>query len=332
VSKIRVFISSSLSELECEREIAQKTITQLDFEPVMFETFPSMDQPLDVAYLNEIKNSHIFIIILWKDLTEAVEKEYKAAVSYGMPILVFVKSPTHREARTPRLQNLIDVAVKENGNAQTVPFRKNFRSLAQLENGIKEALIKLISDRFTQPVKTTTNLETICEITQTMIINARRRILQTSKSPMLLLGVKPYHSEHKNLVSNSIHQSMVAWIESLRKDENKRMILLFSSEDTYREMKKNKLEKTVEANLTKYKNIEEETNGRFQLCSIKEFPGRILVCDDNFGISFRSPKDKVFYIDKQDAAISNNLFEMFSGFRRSTEGSLAKLKAELKLQ
>ena len=34
--KIRVFVSSSLTELKCEREIAQETIAKLNLEPVMF--------------------------------------------------------------------------------------------------------------------------------------------------------------------------------------------------------------------------------------------------------------------------------------------------------
>jgi vacuolar-type H+-ATPase subunit F/Vma7 len=332
VGKIRVFVSSSLTELESEREIAQKTIAQLSLEPVMFETIHAMDQPLDVAYLNEIRNSHIFVLILWKDLTEPVEREFRTAIEGGLSILIFVKIPTHREARTPRLQALIDAAVERSTIAQVVPFRKNFRSLSQLENELRDSLMKLISDRYTEPVLSTTNVVTICEINQTMIKNSRRRVLQVSKTPMLLLGIKPYDSGHKNLVSSGIHQSLLSWIDSIKLDENKKMLYLYSIEDTYREMKENKLEQTVRANLVKFKTVEEETNGRFQLRSIQEFPGRILVCDDSFGICFRSPKDKVFYIHRQDAAISNHLFEIFSGFNRSTEGSLTKLKSQLKLK
>ena len=54
------------------------------------------------------------------------------------------------------------------------------------------------------------------------------------------------------------------------------MLYLYSLEDTYHEMKENKLESIVEKNLEKFQKIEEETNGRFELSSIPEFPGRIL--------------------------------------------------------
>ncbi len=85
-------------------------------------------------------------------------------------------------------------------------------------------------------------------------------------------------------------------------------------------------------NLEKYKKIEEETNGRFQLCSIQEFPGRILISDNCFGIQFRAPKEKVVYLHRLDAAISSNLFKVLCGYRRITDASLITLKKELNLQ
>jgi hypothetical protein len=178
--KLRVFISSSLTEMESEREIAQRAIIELKLEPVMFETFPSMDKRLEKAYLDSIRNSHLFILILWKDLTQAVEREYKTAVETGLPILLFVKSPTHRETRTNRLTNLIDATDNQSMGAQSIPFRKNFRSLAQLEDEIKEGIMKLFSDRFTEPVLTTTNIETICQINQKMDREYEKQLKQAN--------------------------------------------------------------------------------------------------------------------------------------------------------
>jgi hypothetical protein len=118
----------------------------------------------------------------------------------------------------------------------------------------------------------------------------------------------------------------------MKSNSNKQMLYFYSSEDTYREMTDNKLEQIVKSNLEKYKKVEEETDGRFQLCSLQEFPGRIMISDNNFGIQFRAPKEKVVYINRQDKAISSNLFEAFCGFRRITDSSLVTLKNELKLQ
>jgi hypothetical protein len=333
MGKIRVFISSSLTELESEREIAKKTISQLNLEPRMFENLPAMNKPLENAYIDEIKKSHIFVLILWKDLTVAVEKEYNVAVKYGLPTLILVKIPTFRETRTPRLDSLINVAAQPAiaGSGLPFPFRKNFRKLAELEQVLKEGIMTLVSDRFTEPVLTTTNIDTICEINQNMVQNAGKRLLLVTKTPMLLLGPKPYDSVHKKHTSNLFYQTLTSWIETMKTDKNRKMLYLYSVEDTRKEIKDNNLEKTVEDNLKKYKKIEDETEGRFQLCSLREFPGRIHVSDNSFGIQFRALKEKVVYIHREDAAISSKLFEVYCGYCRITDSSLTTLQKELKL-
>ncbi len=334
MGKIRVFISSSLTELESEREIAQETIAQLNLEPVMFESLPAMDKTLENAYVDAIKEAHIFVLILWKDLTEAVEREYNVANEYGIPILMIVKIPTFREARTQRLENLINIAANQNlqSNNHIVPFRKNFRTLSQLENVLKEGVMKLVSDRFTEPVLTTTNVDLILETNLNMVQNARRRLLVVAKTPILLFGPRPYNSPHKNFAKNKFYDALIAWIENMKKDENKKMLYLYSVEDTYNEMKENQLEQFVKVNVEKYKKIEEETNGRFELGSIQEFPGRICISDNNFGISFRAPKGKVVYVNRQDASFSSNLFQALRDCRGSSEATLTNLLKELKLQ
>jgi hypothetical protein len=333
MGKIRVFISSSLTELESEREISQETISQLNLEPVMFESLPAMDKPLESAYLDEIRNSHIFVSILWKDLTDAVEREYNAAVEFGIPILLLVKSPTHRETRSPRLESLIDKTAESDlvRRVQFVPFRKKFRTLNQLRHELKEGIMKLVSDRFTEPALTTTNIDVISKTNQSLIESARRRLLFVVKTPILLFGPRPYNSEHKKYGEKVLYDLLNSWIDEMKKDENRKMLFLYSCEDTYREMKEYNLESLVEQNLKKFKQIEEETSGRFELSSIQEFPGRILISDNSFGIQFRAPKDKVVCVYRQDASISSNLFEVFCEYRGAAERSLVDLLKELQL-
>ena len=334
MGKIRVFISSSLTELEGEREIAQETISQLNLEPVLFESLPAMDKPLESAYLDEIKRSHIFVLMLWKDLTDAVEKEYNSAVEFGIPILLLVKSPTFREARTPRLESLIDRTVECDSvqKTQCVPFRKKFRTLSDLRYELKEGLMKLISDRFTEPVLTTTSLEVISKTNQNLIMNAQRRLLLVVRTPILLFEPRPYNSEHKNYIEANFHRALTSFIDKIRNDENRKMLYLYSLEDTYHEMKYNKLESIVEKNLEKFQKIEEEANGRFELSSIPEFPGRILISDNSFGIQFRAPKGKVVCVYRQDASMASNLFEVLYEYRGLTNKSLTDLLSELKLR
>lgn len=52
MSKIRVFISSSMEELEPE-----SAITELHLKPVAFEGLPTLPKSLKDAYLDEVQSS-----------------------------------------------------------------------------------------------------------------------------------------------------------------------------------------------------------------------------------------------------------------------------------
>ncbi|MCW4029736.1 MAG: hypothetical protein NWE92_08845 [Candidatus Bathyarchaeota archaeon] len=101
----------------------------------------------------------------------------------------------------------------------------------------------------------------------------------------------------------------------MKQDEHRRFLYLYSLEHTKEEISKYNLQNIFEANLEKYKKIENETKGRFEIGSMQEFPGQILVGDNTFGIQFRAPKDKVFSVFRQDASIAENLFETFLEYK-----------------
>jgi hypothetical protein len=319
--KIRVFVSSSLTELEGEREIAQETIEELNMEPVMFEDFPAMDKPLENAYIDEIKKSHIFVAILWKDLTEPVEKEFNAASELGIPILLLVKMITYRESRTQRLDSLL------NGNAeaklgeglQLVPFRKKFRTLKELSKELKEGLMNLVSDRFIEPALTTTSNEVTSKMALNLIKNSKKRLLLIVKTPQILLGLRPYDSKKKNYLEEGLYDAVSKWIDEMVIDERREFLFLYSEEHTQNEIKKFNLQNIYEQNLKKYIDIEKKTCGRFELAPIQEFPGRILIGDNSFGIQFRAPNNKVVCVFRQDASVATDLFHAFHEYKNQSE-------------
>jgi len=311
--KIRVFVSSSLTELEGEREIAQEIIKDLNMEPVMFEDFPAMDKTLESAYIDELKKADIFVGILWKDLTEAVEKEINTAFELGIPLLLLAKMITYRESRTQRLDRLLygNTEADPRQGLQIVPFRKKFRTLKEFGRELKEGLMNLVSNRFTEPALTTTNNEVTTRIALNMIQNAKRRLLLVVKTPQILLGLRPYDSENKNYLEEALYNAVSKWVDEMIKDERRHFLFLYSQEHTQNEIKNFNLQNIWEKNLEKYLKIKEKTNGRFELASIKEYPGRILISDNSFGIQFRMPQEKVVGIFRQDASIAENLFNTF---------------------
>ena len=319
--KIRVFVSSSLSELECEREIAQETINHLNMEPVMFEDFPAMDKPLENAYIDEIKKSNIFVAILWKDLTDPVEKEFNAAYELGIPMLLLVKMITYRESRTQRLDSLLNGSTKANlrEGLQVVPFRKKFRTLKELRKELKEGLMNLLSDRYTEPALTTTSNEVTSKMALNLIQNAKKRLLLIVKTPQILLGLRPYDSEKKNYLEEGLYNAVSKWIDEMIIDERREFLFLYSDEHTQNEIKRYNLQDAYEKNLRKYREIEKKTCGRFELASIQEFPGRIVIGDNTFGIQFRAPGNKVVCVFRQDASIAIELFHVFHEYKNHPE-------------
>jgi hypothetical protein len=319
--KIRVFISSSLTELEGEREIAQETINELNMEPVMFEDLPAMDKTLESAYIDEIKKSHIFVAILWKNLTEPVEKEYNTAFELGIPMLLLVKTITYRESRTQRLERFLNGNTANNLNSllQVVPFRKKFRTLHEFSKELKEGLMNLVSDRFTEPAFTTTSNEVTSKIALNLVQNAKRRLLLVVKTPQILLGLRPYDSEKKNYLEEALYNAVSKWIDEMIIDERREFLFLYSEEHTQNEIKRFNLQNVYANNLKKYNEIQKKTSGRFELALIPEFPGRILIGDNSFGIQFRTPRDKVVCVFRQDASVATDLFNVFNEYRDQPE-------------
>jgi hypothetical protein len=315
MNKIRVFVSSSLNELESEREIAQNTIEQLDMEPVMFEEFPAMDKPLENAYLDEIKKSHIFVCILWKDLTQPVEREISAAFELGIPILLIVKMITYRESRTQRLESLLNGKETFDKRLQGVPFRKKFRTLKELSEELKAGLMNLVSNKFTEPALTTTSNEVTSKMALSLVQNAKKRLLLIVKTPQILLGLRPYDSEKKNHLEEGLYNAVSIWIDEMLIAEGREFLLLYSEEHTQKEIKIFNLQNTFEKNLRKYHEIKKKTCGRFEIAPIKEFPGRILIGDNSFGIQFRAPGDKVVCVFRQDPSVATDLFNVFHEYK-----------------
>ncbi|MET0908395.1 MAG: DUF4062 domain-containing protein, partial [Ilumatobacteraceae bacterium] len=103
--RLRIFVSSTLKELEPERRAARNAIERLRLAPVMFElgARPHPPQQLYRAYLEQ---SDVFVGIYWEhygwiapdEEISGLEDEYRLA-SREMPKLIYVKHAPEREER-----------------------------------------------------------------------------------------------------------------------------------------------------------------------------------------------------------------------------------------
>jgi hypothetical protein len=144
--RLRIFVSSTLKELEPERQAARAAIERLRLAPVMFElgARPHPPQQLYRAYLEQ---SDVFVGIYWQqygwiapgDEISGLEDEYRLAPR-DMPKLIYLKRPAEREERLGELLTRI----RDDDTASYTPFS----STEQLAGLIEVDLATLLAERF----------------------------------------------------------------------------------------------------------------------------------------------------------------------------------------
>jgi Domain of unknown function (DUF4062) len=100
----RVFISSVMSEFKEERKRTATAIDDVGAIPVWFEDFGGRDWDPEVAYVEEVRSSDIYVGMIGKsygapseDGYSATEAEYLTAVQAGLRIAVWATSTESRE-------------------------------------------------------------------------------------------------------------------------------------------------------------------------------------------------------------------------------------------
>jgi predicted ATPase len=144
--RLRVFVSSTLTELAAERRAARDAVTGLRLVPVMFElgARPYPPRPVYRAYLAQ---SQVFVGIYWQSYgwvapgeeVSGLEDEYR--LSAGLPRLVYVKSPA--PDREPRLAGLLARIRDESGVSY-----QHFADPSELQRLVGDDLAVLLSERF----------------------------------------------------------------------------------------------------------------------------------------------------------------------------------------
>ena len=144
--RIRVFLSSTLRELEPEREAARAAIESLRLAPVMFElgARPHPPRSLYRAYLAQ---SDIFVGVYWEsygwvapdEQISGLEDEYR--LSGSLPHLIYIKHPAPE--RDPRLDDLLNRIRSDDHSSY-----RGFQTPAELAELIVADVATLLADRF----------------------------------------------------------------------------------------------------------------------------------------------------------------------------------------
>ena len=151
MNKLKVFISSVQSEFSGERQmlydyLITDALLGRFFEPFIFENLPASDKNSAVAYLEQVRQSEIYLGIFGKEYgfenkagISPTELEFDFASAEHKTRLIFI-SRVEASERHPKENSLIK-------KAEDVVVRKKFTSPSELKTAVYAALINLLEEK-----------------------------------------------------------------------------------------------------------------------------------------------------------------------------------------
>ncbi len=166
-AKLGVFVSSARKELEDERLILQNLLSTDPFlsahcTPVLYEPEPASPEKALERCLQSLDGCQVYLLLvgiesgLLVDGRSIPHAEYRRAKERELPILAFIRGnrSVRREEETFRLLDELD--------ADGLPYRR-FGNIIDLQKEVREALVKLLRDRF--EISPTSDEDSIAEST-----------------------------------------------------------------------------------------------------------------------------------------------------------------------
>ncbi len=141
---VKVFISSTITDLKPERETVKQAMEELYLSPSIAEGWGARPETPREVCLREAGEADIYIGLFWQRygfITDkgiaATEEEYQAARAAGKPILIYVKEPAQREVLLTRF--LRDLQDFSQGHLYS-----SFDTLDELRRQVKRDVMRLV--------------------------------------------------------------------------------------------------------------------------------------------------------------------------------------------
>lgn len=314
--QISVFISSDMTEHEYDREIAEEVLTDMIFNPILFELFPAMNMSPSESYTEGVRDCDIFLLLLWKSLSSGVLEEYNEAVKRSKPILMLVKSLAGNEKRTPELTTFLK---KFDPNSRERPPRRvtyhKYRSVAELKTAVRESVAAEIAKFYREPVYTMARNE-MYELGTSIIQYAQRRLYVFQRTPSLILGARPYIADDskKYAYEREFADVLKKWIGANYELADKEFVYLFSAKATEKEIRGEPLEERVKDNVGRLKEIEVESGHRFRIETLDvPMSGPLIVGDNRYAIWVLG-EDQAVSISQENKGISDILVMILNSY------------------
>lgn len=154
-NKLRVFISSTMEDLQNERAAVVRRLQRMGLEPVHAETITPTGGSSWEVIAQRMKECHICLLILgerygWSPSTgygagqgkSVTHLEFDHAISLGIPVLPFMKHFAQKPKRDKRRDDLRKQVSDWDGGH----FRQEFSLAEDLAEKVEQALVSMLTD------------------------------------------------------------------------------------------------------------------------------------------------------------------------------------------
>jgi len=164
--RLKIFVSSTVTELKDARAIAREAINDFQFSPLMCEDWGAATESSRKTYLKKIKNSDIYIGIFWKNYSEPTVEEYKEAIKLGKEILLYVKKEENKLRNNNLRQFLIEVKNFDSGH-----IYYEYDTVVDLKAKIKDNISRIVSKKKAEYLTKSFNYDDLMNFCEKQIKN-----------------------------------------------------------------------------------------------------------------------------------------------------------------
>ena len=326
MEEVKVFVSSREQELNYERAASSEVISELSMQPILFEKYKaSTNDNTHQAYLSKIKDCQIFVLIIWKSISDAVLNEYKEAVKQHKPILILERKLEYDEKRDSRLEQFLKDLRKDNFQDGRNSVIRTFDSLNGFKANLKASIKEEIKKAFNKSFKFSYRDEMYNE-GAVLVKNSKKRLYIFQRKAALFYVNKDLRDSYGDVEPElrfrdfeiNFSNTLREWIKDIRalKIDDVKFVYVFDRALTMQKlakisnpMAKEAIINAFKTNLIKYKDIEKESNYNFQFTTLEApISGPLMIADNNFGLWILGKEDSIsFYQDNE--RISSKLAE-----------------------
>jgi formylglycine-generating enzyme required for sulfatase activity len=136
--KLKVFVSSTMTELNDERAAVKRALEGRGIEVLWFEGLGAEPETAREAYLALVREANLYLGIFWNSYSGATKDEYQEAVRLNKPCLIYVKN--FDVQREEELVELLD-------EIRPRHVYKSFGDVTQLQGQVQQDVLEWLVDR-----------------------------------------------------------------------------------------------------------------------------------------------------------------------------------------